>query len=259
MLKLSALTTITFLLLSCNNSTVQDKNVDQQETTTTSSKDSKSNPITIEYSNEVNGYKVTVLWLLENATENDADGPAILAFKDVKTNSVYYATQHHFSVTIDKANLKYLKFKNAGDTKEFVGNESFKQTVKYVLPKIGVTEFIKEEGFKEYIPFFFKDVNFDNKAELILVDSRFSEKGGFSNQVYKLEEGYEKTDAPFNNFNNFYMNTDVEGAAYNLTTINYKTKTITQSYITGASTGGKEIYRYNPESYTIELVSKSGQ
>ncbi len=256
MLKLLTLASFTFLLFSCNNSTVQDKNSDKQASPLNSNS-SKFNPVTIEYSNEINGYKVTAVWLLQNATENEASGPAILSFTNSKTNEVYYATHHNYSVAINKDNLKYLKFEGSGATEKFVGNESFKQTIKYVLPEVQSTEFIKEKGLKAYIPFFFKDVDFNKDEELILVDNHFFEKGGYSNQVYKLEEGYEMTTAPFNNFRNFYMNTDMEGAAYNLTTIDYNTKTITQSYITGAATGGEDIYKYNAAYGNVELFSKS--
>ena len=138
--------------------------------------------------------------------------------------------------------------------------------MEYKLPEIiieqhnaEITSKDRNSGFKDYVPFFFKDIDFDNKPDLILTLAYFSEKGGFDNEVYKNDEfGFQKPyEEIYNKFYNFYSNAYSDSADYNKTSIDYKTKRIYYNWMSGCCMTGEEIYEFDSKNGGIELVSKS--
>ncbi|MFM7897084.1 MAG: hypothetical protein ACKO8L_14400, partial [Flavobacterium sp.] len=142
----------------------------------------------------------------------------------------------------------------------------FTQKMEYKLPKIiveqqdiEITSKDRNSGFEEYVPFFFKDIDFDNKQDLILTLAYFSEKGGFRNEVYKCSEyGFEKPyEDAFKNFSNFFSNAYNDSAAYSKTSIDYKTKRIYHNWMSGCCMHGEDIYGYDSENGGVVLISKT--
>lgn len=217
-----------------------------------------NNEITIKYSTPINGYNVSAKWIIRKkndahntASTGDFLGPAILTFEDSSTKEIFWVLHPEFTIDIDKENLKYISVKNG----EFVRNQSFTQISKYIKPKfekVGTSK--EEEGFEyTYIPFFFQDVDFDDKNELILTYARTSEKGGSQNKIFKTPdydnfEFSEMTEEPFANFSGFYFG-NPSADAYSYTTIDYKNKTISQSGMSGAGGHGTVIYEFNKSEY----------
>lgn len=238
---------LTFNLISCSKTS-------KNETVTTeiikNNIAEENNEITIKYSSPIKGYNVSVKWMIRgklevNGSENFS-GPAILTFENINTKKISWVLHPEFTIDIYKENLKYITVKDG----EFVKNQSFTQITKYIKPKfekVGISK--EEEGFGYiYIPFFFQDVDFDEKDELILTYAKTYEKGGSQNKIFKTPdyenlEFSEMTNEPFTNFSGFYYG-NPSADAYNYTTIDYKNKTITHHELSGAGGRGEIIYEF---------------
>ena len=267
MKKIVSITLLSLLLFSCKNSTETNNETEKNELSDNEFK--TSNPITVDFTNEINGFKIRAIWLIESLDSRYTQkliGPAILTFTDVKTNKTYNVNHDGFSIDILPENEKFIKIiKNEG-VDEYQSNVSFTQKMEYKLPKIiveqqdtEITSKDRNSGFEEYVPFFFKDIDFDNKQDLILTLAYFSEKGGFSNEVYKCSEyGFEKPyEDAFKNFSNFFSNAYSDSAAYSKTSIDYKTKRIYYNWMDGCCMRGEDIYEYDTENGGVVLISKT--
>jgi len=223
----------------------------------------RSNPITIEYSNPINGYKVTAVWTIK---DNQATfggrlfGPAVLTFTEVKTGKKHIVNQLSFTEEISKENADYINYTDDEGEKEYLTNRRFKQVDAYKLPaltSVDISADHKSTELSKYIPFFFKDVDFDSVDELILVGGELSERGVYLNQVFKVDGGFTAmTAAPFKSFENFYMKAAGASGNFNKTEIDYATKTITQRWKTGEVTSGEAISKYDEITKKVEFVSK---
>lgn len=239
-------------LISCSK---QNKNesINGQLESTKNNLDKKINEIIINYTTPIKGYNVSAKWIIREKNEpinvvssGDFIGPAILTFEDVKTKEIFWVIHPEFTININKENLKYITVKDG----EFIKNQSFTQISKYIKPKfekVGTSK--EEEGFGyTYIPFFFQDVDFDDKDELILTYAKTYEKGGSQNKLFKIPdynnlEFREMTDEPFSNFSGFYYG-NPSADAYGYTTIDYENKTITHHELSGAFGSGEIIYEF---------------
>ena len=256
---------LTFNLISCAKPTKNESLTNESEIIKSNEKQG-NNEISIKYSTPIKGYNVSVKWkikgnLNERGSENFC-GPAILTFENIKTKEIFWVLHPEFTVDIDKENIKYITVKKGEFVEnEFVKNQSFTQISKYIKPKfdkVGTSK--EEEGFGyTYIPFFFQDVDFDGKDELILTYAKTYEKGGSKNKIFKAPdyesfstdgnlEFSEMTNEPFNNFNGFYYG-NPSADAYSYTTINYNNKTIIHSGMSGAGGRGDEIYEFKKSEY----------
>lgn len=241
-------------LVACAKSNEKDQSKNQTLIESTNSSVS-SNDIIIKYSNPINGYNVTAKWLIRGKLEvqgsENFSGPAILTFENIKTKEISWVIHPEFTIDINEENLKYITVQNG----DFIKNQSFTQVVKYTAPEVEIVGTEKEEeGFGyTYIPFFFQDVDFDDKDELILTYARTYEKGGSQNKIFKLPtddnlEFNEMTNEPFTTFSGFYYG-NPSADAYSYTTIDYKNKTITHSGMSGAGGHGKLIYEFKKSEY----------
>lgn len=266
MKKILSITLLSLLFISCKNSTDTKNENSNHELSENEFK--TSNPITIDFTNEINGYKVRAIWLIENLDSRYTGkliGPAILSFTDVKTNKTFNLNHNGFSVDILPENEKFIKIGKNEGVEEYQGNAVFTQKMEYKLPEItveennaGITSKDRNSGFKDYIPFFFKDIDFDNKSDLIFTSAYFSEKGAFSNQIFKSNEvGFDTFyEDAYKNFFNFFSNAHSDSAAYSKTSIDYKTKRIYYNWMSGCCVSGEDIYEYDVEN-GIVLVSKT--
>lgn len=244
---------ILFLFLTLTSCSKQNKkeSANEQVKSTVNNLDKKNNEITIKYSTPIKGYNVSAKWLIREKLEvmdsENFSGPAILTFENIDTKEISWVLHPEFTIDIDKENLKYITFKDG----EYIKNQSFTQISKYIKPKfekVGTSK-EEEEGFGyTYIPFFFQDVDFDDKDELILTYAKTYEKGGSQNKIFKTPnydnlEFSEMTEEPFANFSGFYFG-NPSADAYSYTTIDYKNKTITNSGLSGAGGHGNIIYKF---------------
>ena len=238
--------TLSFLLLICLSSC-----------NSFGAKEPDSNPIFIEYTNEVNNYSIKVIWMpdyYDSRFFNRLIGPAIFTIKDKKNNKVYNVTHEEFSIDLNDSDLKNITFKEVEGTQEFLSNKSFNLKMEYKLPSVIEKEYSEGEihssrnkGFKDFIPFFFKDINFDDKPELIFNNATYSEKGGYSKSVCFFD-GYkyvQSTDVLFREkFQNFWGDPNDESALYARTTIDYTNKRIYFSWMSGCCYSGEDVYTF---------------
>lgn len=260
---------LTFNLISCAKPTKKESGTNETEIIK-SNVGQENNEITIKYTSPIKGYNVSVKWLIRGKLEvmgsENFSGPAILTFENIDTKEISWVLHPEFTIDIDKENLKYITVKDG----EYIKNQSFTQISKYIKPKfekVGTSkeeEEEEEEGFGyTYIPFFFQDVDFDDKDELILTYAKTYEKGGSQNKIFKTPdydnlEFNEMTDEPFANFSGFYFG-NPSADAYSYTTIDYQNKTITHSGLSGAGGGGNIIYEFKKSEYgdNFQLFKKT--
>jgi hypothetical protein len=268
MKKIVSIILLALLIFSCKDSTETNNEDSKHELSENAFK--TSNPITIDFTNEINGYKVRAIWLIERFdqmyTENFI-GPAILTFTEIKTNKTYNISHNDFTIKLLPENLKFIKKTKIEGIEEYESNAIFTQKMEYLLPEIiveqnnaKITSKDRNSGFKDYVPFFFKDVNFDNQPDLILTLATFWEKGGYYNEVYLYNEyqGINKTNEEvYKKFSNFFSNASSDSAAYSKTSIDYTTKRIFFNWMSGCCMGGEDIYEYDNENGGIVLVSKT--
>lgn len=184
MKKIVSITLLSLLLFSCKNSTETNNETTKNEISENEFK--TSNPITVDFTNEINGFKVRAIWLIESLDSRYTEkliGPAILTFTDVKTNKTYNVNHDGFSIDILPENEKFIKIVKNEGVEEYQSNASFTQKMEFKLPEIiveqnnaEITSKDRNSGYKDYVPFFFKDIDFDNKPDLILTLAYFSEK-----------------------------------------------------------------------------------
>ena len=250
-MKNTILILLLFLTLTSCSQQNKKESANEQINSTENNLDKKNNEITIKYSTPIKGYNVSARWLIRGKLEvmgsENFSGPAILTFENIDTKEISWVLHPEFTIDIDKENLKYITVKDG----EYIKNQSFTQISKYIKPKfekVGTSK-EEEEGFGyTYIPFFFQDVDFDDKDELILTYAKTYEKGGSQNKIFKTPdydnlEFSEMTNEPFTNFSGFYYG-NPSADAYSYTIIDYKNKTITHSGMSGAGGRGEIIYEF---------------
>lgn len=226
--------------------------VNEQSKSAETNLDIQNNEITIKYSTPIKGYNVSAKWLIRGKLDvpgsENFSGPAILTFENIDTKEISWVLHPEFTIDIDEENLKYFTVEDG----QYIKNQSFTQISKYITPKfekVGTSEEEKEEGLEyTYIPFFFQDVDFDDKDELILTYAKTYEKGGSQNKIFKTPDYHslefsEMTNEPFANFSGFYYG-NPSADAYGYTTIDYENKTIKHSGASGAGGIGKVIYEF---------------
>ena len=130
MKKINFILFLCLTLISCNKS--NSNNNDLVETLETGNPyvntSTSANPITIEYSNSIDGYKVSVSWIIkEYANFHEIRyfvGPATLKFTSEENGDFFYIQHPEYSIEISKDNLKYISLENSDI---FRGNQSFTQ------------------------------------------------------------------------------------------------------------------------------------
>lgn len=108
MKKIVSITLLSLILFSCKNPTETNNETTKNKISENEYK--TSNPITVDFTNEINGFKVRAIWLIESLDSRYTGkliGPAILTFTDVKTNKTYNINHDVFQL------IFYLKMKNS--------------------------------------------------------------------------------------------------------------------------------------------------
>jgi len=162
MKKILSISLLSLLIFSCKNS-IETKN-ENLKYELSENEFKTSNPIAIDFTNEIDGFKVRAIWLIESLDSRYTGkliGPAILTFTNVKTNKTYNVNHYDFSIDILPENEKLIKIVKNDGVEEYQSNVRFTQKMEYKLPKVivGQQEFEitskdTNSGFEEYVPFF---------------------------------------------------------------------------------------------------------
>lgn len=151
--------------ISCTN--FQTKSTDQQV-------------IHISFENEIEGYTVTAIWKPTKVFYNHVVGPAIIEFKNKKDSTTFSITNNNFSLLKSKLSFTY-----SIDSLEI---ESLNQD--FVSLIYDDTNLGSEENFgTTNEPFFFQDLNFDGKKELLITEVRNGQRSVASFKAYSFEYG----------------------------------------------------------------------
>jgi len=185
--------------------------------------------IKIHFTDLIEGkYTVDVQWFPDNGLAPFLTGPAIITFKrkgDVLswfTKLTGFFHIPNFEVDWEKINngevfeMKYGDFYNLSTLKELASKEGI-----YSLET----------------PFFFEDVNFDGKRELIITEKRNGQRGRDAYKVYSIGEFRPEIDLYDITYSLPYVKFDSS------TEFNPKDKTITLYYSGGACTTISETYQ----------------
>ncbi len=150
----------------------------------------QNDTVIISYSRQINGYKVTIIYKPNMIRYKMAFGPAILNFKNKKTE---------FNISNNYLALPPELFDFDLNDNEITGIKTNKITIDYKEPNL-------ENGLFEniYVPFAFIDLNFDGKKELLITETAQGQRFVDVFKVYSLkkgESGYDEyqinTDAPY--------------------------------------------------------------
>lgn len=132
------------------------------------------NTIKIEYSNLINRCQVKAIWKPMKIDRDYAIGPSIVEFTDIKNGSKYHVTFDYYSVMKDRLKISY--------------NEDSTVVLGF-LDKNLVLEYISEKEFGATDePFFFYDVDFDNKKELVFIENYVAQRSTPYYYIYKFQE-----------------------------------------------------------------------
>lgn len=137
--------------------------------------------VRINYLNSVNGYRINILWKPNKEKQSGSSewivGPAILEFTDDQTNEVYQLVNSHFGLSPEKYNHS-LKIEDDG--KVVILKDSI------LLSYHNIEPIDKQGGFMYEEPFFFLDLNFDNKKELLLQETENGQRRENNYRVFNL-------------------------------------------------------------------------
>lgn len=206
----------------------------------------------IEYNNPINGYKVNIIWEPIGTVPQNSNliiGPAILNFTNIKNNAKFAIVNNFFS--LHKKNTPFIKFncsQNNYKNKSCNSLKSMELSEQHVKLEYNYKPFkINQDSYlvEDKPPFFFQDVNFDEKDELIIVQPRQGQRGVDNYKIFSppednyLDDFTQPTNyEPFRNFDD-------------LTDIDYEKKEIWIHRSGGACSSSFEGYRY--ESHGINL------
>ncbi len=191
-------------------------------------------------------YNVNIVWMPRDGEGPRLVGPAIITFSK---DSGYV-----FSVTADNFHLPFDELKKSGILK----TDDNEQAVKVDLSKVYSFEYSSDSfnklslinnthkyeasGSREQVPFFFEDVDFDGKDELVIVDFNAGQRWYNEYTVYKSNYKY----------GNMYnlVTTEPFSIIDQLSTFNKKNRTIDVFSSGGACGSTNEKFKLIDGSYT---------
>ena len=125
--------------------------------------------VTIEYTNEVSGFLVKVIWKPNNVHFEHTTGPAIIEFYNIKDSTTFTLTNNNFGVLSSKLPFSYSE----------VGDEIISINQNDIKLVYDINNLFDSQGFFRITneTFFFQDLDFDNKNELILGELDQGQRG----------------------------------------------------------------------------------
>jgi hypothetical protein len=202
------------------------------------------NGVTIAYTNEINGYSVSVLWKPLVVRNNRTIGPAILEFYKIDEPYSFYLTNNHFGLE-----NSMLPFSYSEDNLNITSLNEYEINLEYNEDDLGTDYSFGTTNQ----PFFFQDLDFDKIEELVLVESENGQRGIASFKAYKFENSELQPDR--------YGITSIEPfrSLDEMSKIDYLTKRITIYKSGGNCANSYEIYKlqlakneYEGNSFTLE-------
>jgi hypothetical protein len=210
---------------------------------------SDPNVVTIDYSNEINGYTVRVFWKPIEVRNNHTKGPAILEFYNNNDSTSFFLTNTHFGIENRK-----LPFTYSEDYLDIVSIDENEIELEYHEDFL-----ISDYSFgTTNEPFFFQDLDFDDREELIFVELGNGQRGLASFKAFKFD---------FSDFINLRLQPDLFGITSiepfrsldEMSKIDYLTKRISIYKSGGNCANSYEIYKlqlakneYEANSFTLE-------
>lgn len=193
--------------------------------------------VTIEYSNEINGYTVKVIWKPNVVRYSHTKGPAILEFHNIKDSTSFTLTNNNFSILNSK-----LPFSYSEDSLEIVSlNQS---EIRLVYEEKNLKSWYTFGTTNE--PFFFQDLDFDNIKELILGEIDNGQRGVASFKAYKFE--YDEIQSELYGITNIEPFKSLD----EMSKIDYTNKRIIIYGSGGDCASGSEIYKLLPSKNDYE-------
>ena len=160
------------MLLSCTNNS--DKSLNGK------------NIVNIHFDNSIQGFNVDIVWMPNEIHYGFITGPAILYFNNLLDSSSFTIVNNNFGLKKDRLNIVYNK-----DSTKIIKIVSKTISLTYSTPIINTNGSF---GSKSE-PFFFYDINFDEKLELIVPEFYCGQRGVTSFKAYQLDgRGHYKTE-----------------------------------------------------------------
>jgi len=191
-------------------------------------------------------YNVNIVWMPRDGEGPRLVGPAIITFSK---DSGYV-----FSVTADNFHLPFDELEKSGILKTDDNEQAVKVDLSQVysfeyssdsfnkVSLINNTHKYEASGSREQVPFFFEDVDFDGKDELVIVDFNAGQRGYNEYTVYKSNYKY----------GNMYnlVNTEPFSIIDQLSTFNKQNRTIDVFSSGGACGSTNEKFKLIDDRYT---------
>lgn len=184
----------------------------------------------IEYNQDVNGYKINVEFLSYcHVNELSEIGYAIIHFTHNSGHEFYVTSQHYSDVHLYRH--------------EYVVRDN---------EHIKLDYFVKDD---EYLPskspFYFSDMDFDGKEELIIVNWISGGKGGHSYDIYDIDDSYnviKKTSPPFDDIQQYFS------------TFDKQSQTIVNSIVDGVWYSAEYHYKksHTGDFYLYKSIERNG-
>lgn len=199
-------------------------------------KNTETKVVTIEYSNEINGYAVNVVWKPKAVSYSHTKGPAIIEFYNKKDSTSFTLTNNNFSILNSK-----LPFSYSADSTEIISLNQ--NNFKLVYDENNLKSEYSFGTTNE--PFFFRDIDFDNIKELIIVEIDNGQRGFATFKAYNFDEyGEIQSEDGFTNIEPFKSLDE-------LSKIDYVNKRIIIYGSGGICAGSFEIYKLQPSKNII--------
>ena len=194
----------------------------------------KDNTITLDYSSEIEGYRVHVLWKPVEIKLSYVIGPAILEFSNAKDSTSFTLTNNHFSVLAST-----LKFNYNEDSTEIKGFNEHSLTMPYKNKAMDS----KGGGFDSITePFFFADIDFDQTKELLIKEVNQGQRSAATFKAYQFNDGRNAPEPS-------EMGGEPFGSLDELSTIDYPSKSIIMEESNGAFTSSQKTYKLRAADY----------
>lgn len=209
------------------------------------SEEQDNNVIHLKYNNPINSMKVQVIWKPNELRNGYVIGPAIIEFTNIEYGTSSTVVNNLFGIKKERMDgfLRIEKEKNVhGD---FVGNYIIQSianktiNLNYKNPKLREDRYTFRGATNE--PFFFYDLDFDGKEELIVSEMFNGQRHNSTFKAYKLDEGQN-----INVLKDSFLQLTYEKPYIDLdelSTVNKSDKTIEILFSAGAMDSESEIYK----------------
>jgi hypothetical protein len=140
--------------------------------------------VKIKFKNLIRGYRVSVTWHPLGSFYG-VHGPAQIAFRNPKNNQKHIYCTSYFSLPAEVVPASFYQKGSCCGLNHMASDT----TLMFSYP-ILEKESDDEVTHKSKMPFYFLDVNFDGKDELIIAESGFAQRGGMNFTAYNFECDY---------------------------------------------------------------------